>query len=188
MSPEKAVTARELAIKELPRIIQGEIRASADGRFKGGLFTRDASYFGLQTLDKPQNGEISIIMDGLKTSLREIASHQGTKFDPATAEEPFKMPHEKHGRDADQNHVSKSSLANWVEDHFELINYLSDDATPLWICLFGKYLSVTNDSQFRDELFPNFEKALRWLNKFNTGLIFSSGNHGWKDSGDAFVK
>jgi glycogen debranching enzyme len=74
--------------------------------------------------------------------------------------------------------------------------YGSVDSTPLFLWLYGRYVSATGDRKLAEELWPNAERALEWIKRWGDrdgdgyveymretrgGLV----NQGWKDSLDA---
>lgn len=74
--------------------------------------------------------------------------------------------------------------------------YGSVDATPLFIMLAGAYHERTTDRGFTESLWPNVERALRWIDRF--GDVDGDGfveyarraprglaHQGWKDSHDS---
>jgi glycogen debranching enzyme len=74
--------------------------------------------------------------------------------------------------------------------------YGTVDATPLYVMLAGAYLERTGDLQLADELWPNVERALSWIDIYgdadNDGFVeyASRGkrgliHQGWKDSHDS---
>jgi glycogen debranching enzyme len=74
--------------------------------------------------------------------------------------------------------------------------YGSVDATPLFVVLAGAYYDRTADRPFIEEIWPNIERALRWMSDYGDcdgdGFIEYSShagdglvNQGWKDSDDA---
>ncbi len=125
--------------------------------------------------------------DLARHTLRQLAQLQGQRDDPWRDEEPGKIPHE----------VRRGELARLGEVPFDPY-YGTIDATPLWIMLLGAYYRVSGDRQLVDELRPNLEAALRWIDdcgdrdadgflayerRSRSGLV----NQGWKDSWDAIV-
>lgn len=74
--------------------------------------------------------------------------------------------------------------------------YGSIDSTPLFVCLGGEYLTRTNDLETVRSLWPHFERALLWMERYGdldgdgfleyqresrNGLV----QQGWKDSHDS---
>ena len=120
-------------------------------------------------------------------TLRALARRQGTRFDPATAEAPGKIPHELR-RTAYTDETSGMSLPP--------VYYGTIDATALWVCLLhDAWRWGLPEAEVRD-LLPALRSAARWLldvaapdadgliryvDESGHGLV----NQGWKDSGDS---
>ena len=195
-SVEAIERTRQRAIEQLPRAITEKgIAAAVEGRFKDVIFTRDYAIFGLLTLEKPQNGENSIILEGIERSLETSARHQGVKFNPKTSETPAQMPHEMHDERSDQRRLceikNNGGPVVEVNGHLEMITYWARDTNALWNSLFSKYVQVTGDWAFRDRLWPNFEASVRWLTVHGDidGDLLIEGPHNqwWKDSETSLV-
>ncbi|QEW03731.1 glycogen debranching N-terminal domain-containing protein [Microbacterium lushaniae] len=121
------------------------------------------------------------------STLRVLARLQGTRDDPATAQEQGKILHEL-----------RSSAIELPGEGVVLPPqyYGSVDATPLWICLLADaWRAGMPDAEVR-ELMPALRGALAWMrehgdsdgdgfldyiDRMGTGLA----NQGWKDSGDS---
>ena len=117
--------------------------------------------------------------------LRRLACYQATAIDPLADAEPGKVLHEMRG----------GEMAALREVPFAQY-YGSVDATPLFVLLAGLYGERTGDQETLEELWPNIEAALRWIDSFGDrdgdGFVeyqraSDSGlrNQGWKDSYDA---
>ncbi|QKS12654.1 amylo-alpha-1,6-glucosidase [Curtobacterium sp. Csp1] len=121
------------------------------------------------------------------STLRVLAALQGTRDDPATAEQPGKIPHElrQASLPVDNDEISLPPLY-----------YGTVDATPLWICtLHDAWRAGLPEDQVR-ALLPALGRALAWMRDSGDadgdGLleyVDESGrglaNQGWKDSGDS---
>lgn len=116
-------------------------------------------------------------------TLRTLAHFQGTVDDDWREEEPGKIMHElRRGEMARAGEVPHRPY------------YGSIDATPLWLVLLGETWRWLGDRALVDELWPNAERALEWIErrlrvgrgwvryqrKHDKGLE----NQGWKDSRD----
>jgi glycogen debranching enzyme len=118
-------------------------------------------------------------------TLRTLAAVQGTRDDPATAEQPGKILHE----------VRRSSLHIPGEGTvLPPVYYGTVDATALWVCLLHDAWRWGMPVAEVEALLPHLERALDWLgtaadergflayrDETGTGLA----NQGWKDSGDS---
>jgi glycogen debranching enzyme len=116
-------------------------------------------------------------------TLRTLAHYQGRVDDSWREEEPGKIMHElRRGELARAGEVPHSPY------------YGSIDATPLWLVLLGESWRWLGDRALLDELMPNAERALQWIER---RLIRGNGwvryqrthdkgleNQGWKDSRD----
>ncbi len=118
-------------------------------------------------------------------TLRMLAHLQGTQLDPTRDEEPGKIIHE----------LRDSEMANTGEVPFGRY-YGSIDSTPLFLWLFARYVLATGDVKLAEELWPNVERALEWLESYGDrdgdGYVEyhretprGLANQGWKDSFDA---
>jgi glycogen debranching enzyme len=119
-------------------------------------------------------------------TLRALAAHQGTRVDPAAAEQPGKIPHE---------------LRSEVADHggglvLPAAYYGTHDATQLWITTLHKAWRWGMPADDVRALLPNLQRALTWIRDYadpdGDGFleyIDESGhglaNQGWKDSSDS---
>lgn len=144
------------------------------------LFGRDSAITAIQTLAFDRS--IS------EQTLRLLASFQGTEVNDWDDQEPGKILHElRIGELARRGTVPYSPY------------YGSVDSTPLFLLLLAKHVQWTGDLNFFHELRDNVDRALGWIDHFNTGDLpgyvsyrsASDGgglvNQGWKDSGDAIV-
>lgn len=170
MTPEIVTAVRRRAVEQLPRAITGKgIAAAAEGRFSQVIFTRDYSVTGLLILEKPQNRELPIILEGVQRSLETSARYQGTKCDPKTCETLGAMPHEMHDENSPQDRLAeiKNNGGPVVEvnGHLEMVTYWARDTNALWNSLFSKYVQMTGDFAFRDRLWLNFEASQEWISK-----------------------
>jgi glycogen debranching enzyme len=118
-------------------------------------------------------------------TLRALAKMQGSRIDEAREEQPGKIVHE----------IRAGEMAATGEVPFGRY-YGSIDSTPLFLWLLGRCVATTGNLAFAEELWPNAERALEWIerwgdrdgdgyleyiNKTPRGLA----NQGWKDSFDA---
>ena len=132
-------------------------------------------------------------------TLRALAAFQGTKTDPAAAEEPGKILHELRSKEL----VLESQGLRLPPVYFGAV-----DSTPLWLCLLGELWRSGRDEAAVRSLLPNAARAAQWLlgagatgptggaagndTPGNGGFLSyrdASGhglsNQGWKDSRDA---
>jgi len=163
------------------------LRSNLEGReyFAAGtpwfatLFGRDSIITALETLaSDPGVAE---------QTLRLLAEYQGHKEDEWRDEQPGKILHEL--RVGELAHLGEIPHTPY---------YGTVDATPLFLVLVGQHARWTGDLRLFQQLRPNIELALRWIDEYGDadgdgyveyrsksrkGLV----NQGWKDSGDAIV-
>ncbi len=199
MTPELEA-ARVKAVEKLPLLISSDgIAASAEGRFRGAIFLRDAAIFGLLTLSKKQNGELEQIREGVRRTLYITAEHQGKSdvLNPVSLEYKNRMPHEIHGPNADQERLAcmrdQGAPVTEVDGHLEMVTHWALDVNALWNCLFVQYIELTGDEKTKRDLWPAFIRSQRWLN--GQGLLIKGGrefakvpiNQWWKDSENSLI-
>lgn len=120
-----------------------------------------------------------------KGVLNFLAETQAEVHDAARDADPGKILHE--ARDGEMANLREIPFGRY---------YGSVDSTPLFVALGGLYLERTNDTALIERLWPNFQKALAWMDKYgdvdDDGFIeyqreSSNGlvNQGWKDSDDS---
>ncbi|MEV5765578.1 glycogen debranching N-terminal domain-containing protein [Micromonospora sp. NPDC052213] len=142
------------------------------------MFGRDSILTCLQTL--PFTPDLS------KTTLRILASLQGTRFDDFRDEDPGRILHEmRYGETAAFEEQPHSPY------------YGSVDATPLFLVLLDEYEKWTGDVELVRELERECRAALKWIDDYadlvGTGYIWyerrntDTGleNQCWKDSWDS---
>ncbi len=116
--------------------------------------------------------------------LQTLARFQGSNIDPRSEEQPGRILHEMRFGDAPSLSLGGGS-----------IYYGTADASPLFVMLLGELRRWGLAREVVDELLPNAERALEWIE--NYGDLDGDGyveyqrmtdrglaNQGWKDSGD----
>jgi glycogen debranching enzyme len=143
-------------------------------------FGRDSIITSFQTL--------AFLPDLAKGTLRFLARRQGRRIDRWRDEEPGKILHE----------LRVGEMANLGETPHSPY-YGSIDSTPLFLILFAETLDWTHDEALAEELLPNVERALEWIDRYGdrdgdgyveyVSSTEAGGlrNQGWKDSDDAIA-
>lgn len=117
--------------------------------------------------------------------LSYLAARQAEGVMPEQEAEPGKILHEER----------KGEMARLKEIPFGSY-YGTVDATPLFIVLAGYYYERTDDRDFIQQIWPNIERALYWIDSYGDmdkdGFVEYSPhcrdgltNQGWKDSWDS---
>ena len=116
--------------------------------------------------------------------LRYLAATQAQEFDAAKDAAPGKILHET--RDGEMAALGEVPFARY---------YGTVDATPLFVVLAGAYFEASGDRPLIEEIWPNIEAALHWIDESGDAdgdgfLDYSPNpqgliNQGWKDSEDA---
>lgn len=125
------------------------------------------------------------------STLRVLASRQGTKVDRATAEEPGKVLHEVRSTP-----IQLGSDPAGVDRHLPEVYYGTIDATPLWALTLADAAAWGLPAEQVEPLLPALEAALTWqvehgdadgdhLLEYVDHTGHGLSNQGWKDSGDA---
>ncbi len=126
---------------------------------------------------------LAVAPDLAGETLRFLGRYQGQRDDPRREEEPGKIMHElRRGEMTRAGEIPHSPY------------YGTIDATALYVILAGEAWRWTADRALIDELWPNLERAMRWIDRHTDGgarfLAYQRmterglDNQGWKDSRD----
>jgi glycogen debranching enzyme len=161
------------------------MRQAGDTFFAAGvpwyvaLFGRDSLVTALQVAAfEPEIGA---------ATLRVLSRHQGQRVDDWRDEQPGKILHE----------LRVDEMAN-LDEIPQTPYYGSVDSTPLFLILLGRYSSWKGTLELFDELRPNVEAALEWIDRYGDsdgdGFVdyrarspSGARNQGWKDSSNGVV-
>ena len=124
------------------------------------------------------------------STLRVLATRQGTHVDPGTAEAPGKVLHEIR-RGAFHVDEAYGRAVTLPPVYFGTV-----DATPLWVCLLHDAWRWGMPATEVEALLPHAQRALAWMTAHGDSdgdgfleYVDESGlglaNQGWKDSGDS---
>jgi glycogen debranching enzyme len=126
---------------------------------------------------------------GLATgTLRALATFQGSRTDPGSAEEPGRILHELR---------AKELVLESAGLHLPPVYYGAVDSTSLWLCLLGELCQSGKADDAVRALLPAARRATQWLLASTgpadgDGLLrhrnasgHGVGHQGWKDSADA---
>jgi glycogen debranching enzyme len=172
----EALLARALLDLDGLRLVAGGHRMLGAGiPWFAAPFGRDAILASLFCLP--------VVPDLAVETLRALAALQGSRDDPWREEEPGRILHElRRGEMTRAGEVPHSPY------------YGTIDATPLWLILLRETWRWTADNALLDELAPNAERALAWIDRrlaVDGGLLRYHPTHtrglenqGWKDSRD----
>jgi len=116
--------------------------------------------------------------------LQTLARFQGEKIDPRSDEQPGRILHEMRFGEAPSLSLGGGS-----------IYYGTADATPLFVTLLGELRRWGLAREAVDELMPNAERALEWIEhygdadgdgyvEYHRATDRGLANQGWKDSWD----
>ncbi|MFE0593087.1 glycogen debranching N-terminal domain-containing protein [Micromonospora echinospora] len=165
------------ALRFVPTSVPGALPAAGLPWFMT-MFGRDSILTCLQTL--PFTPELS------RTTLRVLATLQGSRFDDFRDEDPGRILHEmRYGETAAFEEQPHSPY------------YGSVDATPLFVVLLDEYEQWSGDADLVRELERESRAALRWIDEYadlvGNGYIWyerrntDTGleNQCWKDSWDS---
>jgi len=136
---------------------------------------------------------LPVTTDLAGSTLRVLASRQGTHVDPGTAQEPGKILHEVRGSSFA---LGEAHGDDGVDRSLPPVYYGTIDATPLWVLTLSDAWRWGLPAQQVEPLLPALEGALTWLVEHGDAdgdhlleYVDTSGhglsNQGWKDSGDA---
>jgi glycogen debranching enzyme len=173
---ERVIRRSLLDLRLLASELDGHGYYAAGVPWYATLFGRDSIIAALETLAfDPDMGE---------ETLRVLAARLGSRVDDEHDEEPGKVLHEWR-----QDELARAGLTPFAR------YYGTVDATPLFLCLLCEHADWTGSLGLFDELRPQVEQALSWIDQFGDldgdGLLdyrrrspHGLENHCWKDSWD----
>lgn len=173
---ERVLRRSLLDVRLLASELDGNAYYAAGVPWYATLFGRGSIISALQT--------IAFAPDIAEQTVRVLASRLGSRFDDAHDEEPGMVLHECR-----QDELAAAGLTPFAR------YYGTVDATPLFLCLVCEHANWTGSLRLFDELRPEVDRALGWIDQFGDfdddrlleyrrrapdGL----DNHCWKDSWD----
>ena len=166
-------------LRFFPKMLKGALPAAGLPWFMA-IFGRDSCITSLQAL--PFEPELA------RTTLRVLASWQGTRVDDFRDEEPGKILHELRWGEMTA-----------FEERPHSPYYGAADSTPLFLILLDEYERWTGDSELVRALEPNARAALDWIDDYGDrdgdGYVeYAAGrpetgldNQCWKDSWNSIL-
>jgi glycogen debranching enzyme len=144
---------------------EGDLYCGAGSPWYLTLFGRDSLWTARMAL--PLGHELAA------GTLRALARRQGARHDPATEEEPGRIPHE----------LRPEHAMSWLPP----VYYGSVDATPLFVITLAEAWRWGMPAAEVEALLPAARKALEWLGTFGDFVSYRGSadalvNQGWKDS------
>lgn len=160
------------------------------------VFGRDSLFVAHELLD--------VYPELAKSTLRTLASVQGTTWNTASEEEPGKIPHEIRNPESDTVARILSEERGWAWPYYGAV-----DATPMYVRLFAAYVSrIDNGVELLEEKYQakdgtyhtmqeSLDSALSWMRmrmdanpdgfiEYKKGLPGGIENQMWRDSWDSF--
>ncbi|HEY2656344.1 MAG TPA: glycogen debranching N-terminal domain-containing protein [Solirubrobacteraceae bacterium] len=173
---ERVMRRSLLDLRLLASELDGHRYYAAGVPWYATLFGRDSIIAALQTL--------AFDADIAADTLRLLAARLGSRIDDEHDEEPGKVLHELR-----QDELAAAGLTPFAR------YYGTVDATPLFLCLLCEHADWTGSLKLFDELLPQVEAALTWIEQFgdldgdrlleyHRRSPHGLDNHCWKDSWD----
>lgn len=138
------------------------ILASGKEEIYGCIFGRDSLITSLKLLKTYQKTGDTYYLSLVKKILLNLVELQGRETNIESGEEPGKIIHEY--REKNHEHLTGREERPWhlCEDG-TMRNYDSVDSTPLFLMAVSKYVEVSGNAEFLDEVMPAARAALGWL-------------------------
>ncbi len=160
MNQEELWTLGFNTIRELET--ERGILASGKEEIYGCIFGRDSLITALKLLKTYEKINDGYFLSLVKKILVNLARLQGQTSIIESGEEPGKIIHEF--REHNHEHLTGRKNRPWyVYPDSTMKNYDSVDSTPLFLIAVSKYITLSADETFRNEIMPSVDKALGWL-------------------------
>ncbi len=138
------------------------ILASGKHELYGFIFGRDSLITSLKLLEVYQQTEIEDFLQIVKKVLSTLVTLQGKEVNIESGEEPGKCIHEY--RPTRHEQLTKHLKDAWyVYPDNVMRNYDTVDATSLLLITIYRYVQISHDREFLQQVLPNVEAALGWV-------------------------
>jgi len=139
------------------------ILASSREEIYGCLFGRDSLITSINLLKAYEKSGHKYFLTLVRKVLLNLAELQGSSVNIESGEEPGKIIHEY--REDNHAHLTLRKDKPWFTyPDGTMRNYDTVDATPLFLIAAARYIKLSGDKDFLDEIWLNVERALEWMN------------------------
>jgi glycogen debranching enzyme len=157
------IQLRELGLSTI-RELEAEkgILASSKEEIYGCIFGRDSLISALKLLEAYQRVPDESFLLLVKKILVNLSGLQGKEYNVESGEQPGKIIHEY--RENNHEHLTKRGARPWyLYPDNTMKNYDSVDATLLYLVALSKFIEITKDQVFFENMVPHAMSAIGWL-------------------------